>query len=280
MSSTRWTRGAAGLFAFLFLALAFSGVAAARPADARAHFERGLALYRSGRYADAVAEFEAGYSAQPRPAFLINIGQCWRRLGDLERARTYYRRFVERADEDDPARPQALATLAKLDAQLGSANPAPTPTPEPPGHPGQPTPEPPSVAPLPPSQPAPPQPVPSPAPLPPASSRAAGWAGLGLTIAGVLALGAGTGLVLEAEAIDHRYLHPADGAPYDASLPGQRDRDRNASIGLFAAGGALTVAGVALAAAFLPVRAQKGASLQPMLGGGRGTVAGGVAGRF
>ena len=49
--------------------------------------------------------------AKPDPAFLYNIGQCHRQLGDLEQAATLYRRFLTAA----PNTPLPAASLKSCD---------------------------------------------------------------------------------------------------------------------------------------------------------------------
>jgi tetratricopeptide (TPR) repeat protein len=77
---------------------------AARPRTARApdaarqraarRFAAGSAAYAAGRFAAALAEFEAGYAARPSPPFLVNIGQCLRKLDRLDAAALAFRRFL------------------------------------------------------------------------------------------------------------------------------------------------------------------------------------------
>ena len=289
------------------------GVAHAAPrTGGRAHLERGLALYRSGSYAAAIAEFEAGYALLPRPAFLLNIAQAWRKLGQLERARSYYQRFVERAPAHDPARPQVLVAIEKIDAQLREPPPAEAnvaaaaPAP---GTPSLPAGAPPSAGPGAPSARTPPLPTtttttpPPPSPPPPTTTttqpplpttatappfptaqvavtgappprrHAWGWAGVGLVAAGAAALGAATGFAVIAARLDGEYAHPAAGAVYDPQLYDRRALDRNLTIGLYAGGGALAVTGALLAVVGLRQRARPGPA--PALSG-RAGVGGGL----
>jgi len=49
--------------------------------------------------------------AKPDPAFLFNIGQCYRKLGKKNRPSISFRRFLKRAAPDDPNRAQVEARL-------------------------------------------------------------------------------------------------------------------------------------------------------------------------
>lgn len=101
-------------------------VAAATPAEteaqatARAHFRRAESDYAAGRYAEALAEYQAGYDAAPLPGFLVNIAQCQRRLGDLARARATYSRFIMVAP-DSPLVPEVRNLVAELDRLLAQS---------------------------------------------------------------------------------------------------------------------------------------------------------------
>lgn len=113
------------------LALAWSAEAlagapsdAAAPGDqraARAHFTQGQTLFVEERYADALAEFEAGYAAWPLPGFLVNIGNCHRHLGAPTAARAAYQRFLDEA----PRSP----LVAEVEGLVRSLPPATEPPP-------------------------------------------------------------------------------------------------------------------------------------------------------
>ncbi len=49
--------------------------------EARAHYERGIALYDEGQFVAALAEFEAAYTQSRRAPILYNVGQIHARLG-------------------------------------------------------------------------------------------------------------------------------------------------------------------------------------------------------
>jgi tetratricopeptide (TPR) repeat protein len=87
---------------------------------ARTHFEAGRALYSLGNYPDAIREFSAGYALVPRPQFLLNLGQAYRKQGDLTKARDEYRKFLEQAPADDPDREQVTQIVAELDQQIAA----------------------------------------------------------------------------------------------------------------------------------------------------------------
>jgi tetratricopeptide (TPR) repeat protein len=85
--------------------------------EARHLFERAEAHFKSGLYAEALAEYQSGYAASPLPGFLINIAQCQRRLGDLDQARTTYRKFILVAP-DSRFVPDVKALIVELDKLL------------------------------------------------------------------------------------------------------------------------------------------------------------------
>ena len=77
----------------LFIALLASDVGA-RPGQAL--FERAQASFSQGRFDEARADYQAAYDAEPLPAFLFNIAQCYRNMGDYERAQLYFHRYTVR----------------------------------------------------------------------------------------------------------------------------------------------------------------------------------------
>ncbi len=70
-----------------------------RASDARerahVHWRSGSARYAAGEWAAALDDFQAGYAAHPSPAFLVNIGQCLRKLDRLDEAALAFRRFLD-----------------------------------------------------------------------------------------------------------------------------------------------------------------------------------------
>jgi len=96
---------------------------------ARTHFEAGRALYQLGNYNEALREFAAGYQLAPRPQFLLNLGQCYRKLDDLANARSMYQRYLHDAPQSDPERPQAEQILAEIERQIADRQAAQAPPP-------------------------------------------------------------------------------------------------------------------------------------------------------
>jgi hypothetical protein len=90
--------------------------AAAGGADrpGRASFEMAETKFNLGRFEEAVVDYQAAYQAEPLPAFLFNIGQCYRNAGDYERAQFYFRRYVE-LDPRSRNRPDAERLIAEME---------------------------------------------------------------------------------------------------------------------------------------------------------------------
>lgn len=157
------------------LAAALLAVAAPRTAAAddeeegRRRFEHGQELYDAGKYREAMREFQAGYAAFPRSGFLVSIGQCYRKVGDLPKARTYFRKYLD-LEPDSSLAPKIQKMVQEIDAQIGApAGEAPEPEPPVSPVPRAPSPPPaPRAAPAAPAPPPPPRAAPAaPAPPPP-----------------------------------------------------------------------------------------------------------------
>ena len=112
--------------AAITIALSVSAARADTSADqARALYEAGRVQYNLGDYVGAVREFAAGYKLMPRPEFLVNMGQAYRRLGELERAREMYVRYLSEAPADEYARAQVRKLIAEVDGALARSRNAP-----------------------------------------------------------------------------------------------------------------------------------------------------------
>jgi tetratricopeptide (TPR) repeat protein len=94
----------------LFIALLTTD-AGARPGQAL--FERAQARFSEGRFDEARADYQAAYNLEPLPAFLFNIAQCYRNMGDYERAQLYFHRYTVR-EPRGPNRPAAERLAAEM----------------------------------------------------------------------------------------------------------------------------------------------------------------------
>jgi tetratricopeptide (TPR) repeat protein len=116
------------------IALLFAFVAAAgaeEDADTQAahrHFVNASLLYESGRYNEAIAEFEIAKSLKPVPAFDFNIGRCYERIERWQEAADAFERYLA-ASPDVPDAEELRARVATLRSR------APKPKPQPPSLP-------------------------------------------------------------------------------------------------------------------------------------------------
>lgn len=89
----------------------------ARAADKRAaaqHFQKGRALFEAGSYGAALDEFSAGYDAYPLPGFLVNIGQCQRKLDRLDDAAASFQKFLDSSSGDARLRGEVQDALDEI----------------------------------------------------------------------------------------------------------------------------------------------------------------------
>ena len=118
----------------LFSERAFADELVAR---ARAHFEAGRALYSEGKYQEAIAEYSLGYEMVPRAQFLLNLGQAYRKLNRLAKAKEMYEKYLAAAPVDDAYRDQVNRILLEIidtllqHPEYGAPDPVPDMTPAP-----------------------------------------------------------------------------------------------------------------------------------------------------
>ena len=246
----------------LVILAALSATAAASPANepaAQRHYAAGKLRYEARRFAEALAEFEAGFAVSRRPGFLINMGHCHRQLGELDEAVRDYERYLAY-----DARSEAARAVREVVAELRRRTPPPPPPepaqPEPPA----PTPEtetepettpPPPAAPVEPTDLAPPSPPPSPSlalidTRPPPATR---WAARPFTYAGAALSGTllVTGVALElATSQTFDGLRATCGASAAGCSPAQRstfDHEYQAATGLLISAAFASAATIAAA---------------------------------
>ena len=141
--------------------------ASADPAKARAHFDLGKRYFEVDEYVKAIEEFKAAHVEEPDPAFLYNIAECYRHMGDNKDALVFYRRFLLLSPANSPTRPSVEKRVAALQAATrDAADGPPVPTAVPCAAPaplGAPAPAP-KLSPAPPASAAPREQAPAPAP--------------------------------------------------------------------------------------------------------------------
>jgi iron complex outermembrane receptor protein len=173
------------VFACLCLVAPLAGAQTAdeRAAQAKQHYESGMASFQLEEWDKAIEEWQAGFRIKPVPQFLYNIAQAYRLSKRPEKALSFYQKYLH-MDPKAPNKTEVerhIATLTRVVAeQAKSASSPPTGTIEAEtGHPRPVETPPKPVEPTPAPQPAPPPTVaaPTPAPAPtatpaPATSQA------------------------------------------------------------------------------------------------------------
>src|SRR5262245_43558542 len=101
-------------------------LAIADAAQARVHFERGRTFFEVDEYRKAIAELKAAHIEKPDPAFLYNIAECHRRLGEVADALVFYRRFLATAPPSDKTRPIVEQRISELTTVSDDSKPAVT----------------------------------------------------------------------------------------------------------------------------------------------------------
>jgi tetratricopeptide (TPR) repeat protein len=92
-------------------------------------YEKGRAYFQIGEYQKALEAFKAAHVEKADPAFLYNIAECHRQLGDSANALAFYQRFLRLAPPDNSLRAEAEARIAELQARKPPAPPGPQATP-------------------------------------------------------------------------------------------------------------------------------------------------------
>jgi tetratricopeptide (TPR) repeat protein len=84
---------------------------------ARAHFDRAEKAFNLGRFDEALTEYQSAYEALPLPAFVFNIAQCHRNLGNGDKAVFFYQRFLS-LQPDAPNRSVVEELIAEQNKHL------------------------------------------------------------------------------------------------------------------------------------------------------------------
>ncbi len=121
MSPTRI--GTAGTFLLLCLVVVWASLGGVAHADnktvAKAAFQEGTRQFDLANFDRALESFKRAYLAYEEPAFLFNIAQCHRALGNRTEAVRFYRTFLRKVPEA-PNHKEVRAIVATLEAELAA----------------------------------------------------------------------------------------------------------------------------------------------------------------
>lgn len=115
-------------------ALVWSSAASAGPrrdmAKARAYHKAGKKAYAAGEFDEAARNFSAGYTLDPKPGFLLNIAQSYRKADKPKKAIHYYEEFL-RLEPKSKLRPQVEELIKEIEQEVKDTAAAPAPDPLP-----------------------------------------------------------------------------------------------------------------------------------------------------
>jgi tetratricopeptide (TPR) repeat protein len=94
------------------------GVARADVSEARRHYEDATAAYNVGEYRRAAVEYTEAYKLAHDAALLFNIAQSYRLAGDLAQSLSFYRSYLRSGGPDAAVRAEVEARIATLQRQL------------------------------------------------------------------------------------------------------------------------------------------------------------------
>ena len=110
MSSVRSFLGA--LLCCLVLTATVPSVSAAESTQAQTVFAEGRKLFAAGDYRGALTWFKNGYTQTKDPAFLLNMAQCHRSLGEGETALEMFRSYLKSPPEQTTPATRDIASKA------------------------------------------------------------------------------------------------------------------------------------------------------------------------
>jgi len=88
---------------------------------AKRHYERGQKLFNLQKFDEALEQYQKAFDAKPIPAFLFNIGQCHRNLGDYDAAIFSFKRYLKLEPEAEN-RDQVEELLEELENKKAEAD--------------------------------------------------------------------------------------------------------------------------------------------------------------
>lgn len=100
--------------ALLGAILSTAAPAGAAPGEAQQRFEEGRALLREGHAAEAIPKFIASIASEPTLAALLNLADCYERIGKLASAHARFRQAQELAQGKDSVRAEEARKRAEI----------------------------------------------------------------------------------------------------------------------------------------------------------------------
>lgn len=90
---------------------------------AKEHYKAGLEAYKAGKYDVAIKELKKAYLLKRIPALLLNIGATYRKMGDLDLALHFYKKYLDEAPADAKDREEVEKIIAdvKVEKESGGA---------------------------------------------------------------------------------------------------------------------------------------------------------------
>jgi hypothetical protein len=100
--------------ALLGALLSMTTPASAAPGEAQQRFEEGRALLKEGRAAEAIPKFVASIASEPTLAALLNLADCYERIGKLASAHARFRQAQELAKNTAPVHADEARKRAEI----------------------------------------------------------------------------------------------------------------------------------------------------------------------
>jgi tetratricopeptide (TPR) repeat protein len=169
-------------------------------AKAKQLFNEAEQHFANGDFAEASKLYQEAYKLKPLNGFLLNIGQCYRGLGQYEKAIEHYKRYIE-GSQNELRKADARRLIKVCEEELAKQPPKPAPEEQPPQPEEKPTPKPPRSKGLPPL---------------------VFWSGVGVTSALLL-----TGIITGATALSKSSEYQDPNTPY-GELQGLKDSGKAA----------------------------------------------------
>jgi tetratricopeptide (TPR) repeat protein len=98
--------------------------------SAKEHYEKAQIHYKLGEFEQALVQYRETYRFKPLAALLFNIAQCYRQLNNPERARFYYRNYLNDA-KSPPNRVEVEKLIEDMTQMMADKEKAAAPAPAP-----------------------------------------------------------------------------------------------------------------------------------------------------